>query len=59
MFNANITSLEKQVVVVNSYTHEAAATFATQVIAMGVNRKVELGVDRLEQTTLGMEEAKC
>ena len=35
MFNANTTSLEKKVVVVNSYTHEAAATFATQAIAMG------------------------
>ena len=36
MFNANITSLEKKVVMVNSYTHEAAATFATHAIAMGV-----------------------
>ena len=36
MFNANITSLEKKVRVVNTYTHEAAATFATQAIAMGV-----------------------
>ena len=36
VFNANITSLEKKVHVVNTYTHEAAATFATQAIAMGV-----------------------
>ena len=35
MLNANITSLEKKVGVINSYTHEAAA-FATQAIAMGV-----------------------
>ena len=36
MFNANITSLEKKMVAVNSYTHEAAVAFATQAIAMGV-----------------------
>ena len=36
MFNANITSLEKKVGVVNSYTHEAVTTFSTQAITMGV-----------------------
>ena len=36
MFNANITSLEKKVVVVNSYTHEAVTALTTQAIAMGV-----------------------
>ena len=35
MFNANITSLEKKVVVVNSYTHESVAAFATQAMAIG------------------------
>ena len=59
MFNANITSLEKKVVVVNSYTHEVAAAFATQSIAMRAsNRKARVGVDRMEQTTSRMEEAK-
>ena len=36
MFNANITSLEKKVVLVNSYTHEVVAAFATQAIEIGV-----------------------
>ena len=36
MFHANITSLEKMVVVVNTYTHEAVVAFATQAITMGV-----------------------
>ena len=36
MFNANITSLEKKVGVINSYTHEAVVVFATQAISMGI-----------------------
>ena len=36
MFNADITSLEKKAIVVNSYTHATIGAFATHAIAMGV-----------------------